>query len=73
MEKLTTIEVGTEIQIEHIRVKVTGIKLTAEGRLLGDQWKPYLTVERTDLQTGQMTEISLALTELLYYIERSDE
>jgi hypothetical protein len=73
LKKLTTIEVGTEIQIEHVSVKVLAIKLTAEGRLLGDQWKPYLTVERTDMQTGQVTKLSLALTELLYYIERSDE
>ena len=70
MEKLTTIEVGTEFQIEHIRVKVLAIKLVAEGRLLGDQWKTILSVERTDAQTQQVSQISLSLTELLYYLER---
>ncbi len=68
MSKLKTIEVGTEISVDQVVVKILSIKLVVEERLLGDQWKPRLEVERTDKETGEVTHLSLSLSELLFYL-----
>lgn len=70
MKQLKTIEVGTEIRVGQVVVKVLGIKLFMVERLLGNQWKPHLDIERTDEETGEVTYLSLSLNELLFYLEQ---